>query len=642
VGLVRSPASLRVLGWRGQWDLQGAEVALGRLGLSPVPVEEGDLAGFRGDLLVLANVRCLSEAGARAVEAFVAGGGRVLATYMTSYRDPENRPWNPNNFRLAGLFGADFSQWVGAPPAAANLVLEGQKVQLARHQAMLVKVRPGARVLATWDEPPGEAAVVEAEGTIYVGEDLLAPENSASPQVLGLLGWLVERLLPGWKAPPRPAPGDVPRPPVPVLPLPPSGPLVRVGLEPLVTEEVRLVTGARPPEGRGWADLVGNLGPARPRGAGELRARPILTRGKPPAVALYSGRGELLLRSAEPLPVGPGPVEVRLQNPNGTFRWSACRGSLLLVPTAEGLRLVNQLSLEEYLAGVVPNEMPPWFPPESLKAMAVVARTFTLSQEGRHGAYDLCPTVHCQVYGGLLSEAPSTTQAVAATAGQVLLYQGEIAATPYHAACGGVGEDAHLAWPEHARLPYLSGRADTPRPLEADLSEEAAVERFLADRPFAYCQEAARFRWEQAFTARELQGLLEVSLPRMLGARYRPLGDLRALRVVRRTPHGRVSELILEGSLGRLALGGDQVRWMTSGGRVGTGGLPSNLFVVAHRQDRFVFSGGGWGHGVGLCQEGAAGRARAGQTWQTIVEHYYPGAGVGRQPPWGPSKSEAP
>ena len=622
VGILRSPATLKVVGWRGEWEFQGARAVLGRLGLSCRVLEPADLeAGtWQGRLLVLPDVRLMAPSTAEAVRRYVQGGGRILATYQTSYRDEENRPLQPAGFRLADLFGVDFHRWAGSFPPGMELEpgpeLGPGPMPLGKTEAMLVRARPGARVLATWSGPDPSPAVVETEAGLYAGASLLAPENSDSPEVARFLGRLLERLLPGWKAPsPIPsAPGLRPR--IPVGEAFSTGREVAVGLPALAGEA-----------------LVGSPGGLRWDGGASregVRIRRIATLGRPPAVALYDLRGRLLLRSEKPVRLhSAGFFELTRLNPNGTYRWTAWRGDLRVDPGVAALGLVNLLPLEAYLPGVVPNEMPPWFPPQALRAMAVVARTFTLSHLDRHRAdgFDLCTTVHCHVYEGLASEHPASGAAVRETRDLVLRSEGAPADTTYHAVCGGEGEAPEAIWTGSASRPYLPGAPDTPEPPPpgTDLSREEDLRTFLDHPPKAWCDGAGRFRWEETWTLDDLGRKVEEALPRILGRDVPPLGRLRAVGVRERTRHGRVAVLVLEGEWNTVEVRGDSVRWLTSGGRIGAGGLQSSLFYVDQAEGRVRFRGGGWGHGVGFCQEGAAGRARGGQQFPEILQHYYPG-----------------
>lgn len=335
---------------------------------------------------------------------------------------------------------------------------------------------------------------------------------------------------------------------------------------------------------------------------------------------------------------------------------AAYRGSLTLIPTASGeVQPINILPLESYLSGVVPREVPAKFHPQALQAMTCVARSYTLSHLGQHRSqgFDLCDSVHCQVYGGAGGESANVNAIVAQSAGQVLSSGGRPIDATYHAVCGGWGAEPQDIWEGRVRQSYLralpdaanDGRTEALARLTGQggdcfvnkrdrrgrdclvLSDSEKLWRdFIDNPPQAFCQKATRFRWHREFTRRDLLDRLRVSLPQMLGIKPDALGSRLDLRVVRRSAGGRVAEMVIATELGEIRLGGDKVRWLTSGGRIGADGLQSSFFYITKNGDNIVFKGCGWGHGVGLCQEGAQGRALAGHNARQILKHYYPGA----------------
>lgn len=632
VAVLRCDRTLRARGWRGGWELSGLEGTLRRLGLparwlTPEEVERG---GWESPLLVLPDVRSMSPATAEAIRRGVASGGRILAFYQTSYRDEENHQLQPPRFRLADLFGVDARRWLGASSEEVWLeaagIEGGIRFPLGRVEVMLCQPRPGATVLARWRGQDLPTALVEGPGGIYVGASLFAPENSDSPEVHRLLAALFERLLPGWQAPPvctGPARPAWSAPPAPSLGADlEGGQEIRVGLAPVEGGvRVRAARGVRYPGGS----------------AAELEVRRVDTIGRPPSLALYSPQGRLRWRGPGPLRLEGEPyLELVRWRPKGTYQWSAYRGALEWEPAPGGIRLVNRLPLESYLAGVLPSEMPAWFPGEALRAQAVVARTYTRAHLGRHqeGGHDLCAGVHCQVYQGVEGEAASTSQAVSQTRGELLVEGSAPCEAFYHAVCGGMGEEPTSVWPGSSPRPYLVSRPDSLEPGGQELKGEAAVRTFLGQPSTACCAAAGRFRWQESWTLEAFQGLLEESLPR-LAPGAPALGRLREIEVLSRTPGGRVRVLEIRGSGGAARVEGDRVRWITSRGRIGAGGLHSALFTVAVEGGQVRISGGGWGHGVGLCQEGAAGRARAGASYRSILDHYYPQARLVCPPPQG-------
>lgn len=583
--LLRSQATLAQGGWRVDYELECARRALVSLGAPPRLVSEAEIPSLEPGLLVLSNVRCMSEEDVQAVRAFCQRGGKLLATAQSSYRQADGSPWQPNGLALSPELGGDFRRW--SQPDKLDAILLGKR------NAMTLKPRPGVKVLARFDS--GDAAVLQTAQGIYIGEDLLSPEDLAAPATRQLLAGYLTRL--GYGGPGKPY--QEPAPPLPYRDMLPEGPTLRVLLE----EKL----------------------PSLRVGKRELRA--ILTVGKAPALGLYDGQGKLLSRSTGPVPLQDKPFTVmRITRANGAYRWGAYRGKLEVEPGEHGLRVINVVSLEEYCAGVVPNEVPPGFPLEALKAMAVVARSFALAHRGeKHSGADLCDEVHCQVYGGLASEADATTAAVLGSSGVLLTRAGRPIDATFHAVCGGVGQDADRVWSGRG-APYLQGSPDTLKSDPGDLSSEKAVTAFLEHPPEdACCREAGRFRWRETYSRAELERKLGESIADWQG-------PLRQVEVTSRGPLGRVDELTLVGARS-YPVRGDAIRWLTSGGKIGSAGLNSTLFVVRAREDGYEFLGGGWGHGVGMCQEGAAGRARAGQDYRTILEHYYPGATVTGPPP---------
>ena len=189
----------------------------------------------------------------------------------------------------------------------------------------------------------------------------------------------------------------------------------------------------------------------------------------------------------------------------------------------------------------------------------------------------------------------------------------------YSAMCGGHGEDNDQVW-GNAPSPSLRGRPDLPGDggrWERALGDEVRLRAFLAATPDAYCRRPAaarkdRFRWERRFSAAELDRTLA------------PLavGSVRRLSVGARGVSGRARELEVEGAAGRAVVTGElRIRRLL-------GNLPSAMFVVDREGSATVLHGGGWGHGAGMCQWGAVGRAEDGQGYREILRAYFSGAEV--------------
>jgi stage II sporulation protein D len=305
------------------------------------------------------------------------------------------------------------------------------------------------------------------------------------------------------------------------------------------------------------------------------------------------------------------------------------RGILVFTVDARGtLAVVNEVALEDLLRGLVPAEIFAASPMEALKAQAVTARGEVLAKVGtRHltDPYLLCSEQHCAVYRGRSGETPSTNAAVEATRGQALFSkQGRLVDSVYSAVCGGHTEDNEAVWggvPD----PSLRGRPDLLERVEDLPSARTEPAAFLkADLPAA-CRKSrfaqvGRYRWEKHFTAAELDALLSP-----LG-----LGSIRALQVVERGVSGRALQLALSGDHGATELRGELNI------RRAFGMLNSSFFVVSSERDAtgtptaWILRGGGWGHGVGMCQTGAIGRAEAGEDFRAILRYYFNGAEVAK------------
>jgi SpoIID/LytB domain protein len=306
------------------------------------------------------------------------------------------------------------------------------------------------------------------------------------------------------------------------------------------------------------------------------------------------------------------------------------RGRLYAAVDKDGkLALIEALPLEELLRGLVPKEIYASAPPEALKAQAVTARGEVLAKIGaRHlsDPYLLCAEQHCQVYGGLGGERPTTDAAVAATRGEALFSRaGLLVDSVYSAVCGGHTEDNDVVWGGPPN-PSLRGVSDLA---EGDAREpgrtEGRMRKWVAADPPAYCRlsgfaDPGKFRWSRRFTADELNDLLAP-----LG-----VGKVLALRPQERGVSGRAAVLRVIGEKGHAEVRGELVI------RKLLKNLNSSAFVVDVEAGpdgvptAFVLRGAGWGHGVGMCQTGAIGRAQRGQSHQEILRHYFNGAEVTR------------
>lgn len=311
----------------------------------------------------------------------------------------------------------------------------------------------------------------------------------------------------------------------------------------------------------------------------------------------------------------------------------------VVLDTDGKLAAVNRVPVETYLEGVVPSEMSPGFPEEALKAQAVAARSKVLANLGLlHPAdpYDVCADVHCQVYSGVSRLAPAASRAVRRTAGLVLWSEGRILDAVYGASCGGHTDDVEKVWQTGPKA-HLQGVRDGSKSLASyePLDDESNVRRWILADPPANCNTtrghlprsldytAKYFRWENRIS----QEVLRAQVEKTLG---RSIGTVRELIPVRRGESGRIVKLKIAGSEGEAAVEGElSVRRALS-----PTPLWSSCFIVETEPDSsgapaaFVFRGAGWGHGIGMCQTGAAVLALKGKGFKRILKQYYKGVEI--------------
>ena len=341
-----------------------------------------------------------------------------------------------------------------------------------------------------------------------------------------------------------------------------------------------------------------------------LAARPSGGRVSQQGGALKATGRRLLLRATS----GAAGLAV---SPRGGRR-ATYAGALEFRSSGRGLDVVEHADLEDYIAGVVYAEMPRTFPREALRAQAIAARTYALFHLGDHAAdeADLCGRVHCQVYGGRPARDSGAAEAARATAGRVLTWNGLIVDARYHSACGG---ETACAWEAFSGklLPYLTGSDDR---------------MWSSGEAQPYCGYDHDVTWRRDFSRDRAAALVASNLGTVLGAPALSVGRLESLRAAGRTAGGRTRWLEIDTSHGAYRVRGDSIRWLFGRGYAGLQGLPSTAFELVEARDgtgvvrSYVFEGRGRGHGVGLCQWGARGRALTGQTAAEILAAYYPGA----------------
>lgn len=292
-----------------------------------------------------------------------------------------------------------------------------------------------------------------------------------------------------------------------------------------------------------------------------------------------------------------------VENTDATFsvNGQSYRGSLELMPNPADpatLQVINTVLLEDYLLSVIPSESPASWPLESLKAQALAARTYAVANWGKHGAdgFDMSDDTSDQMYKGVVSETPASSEAVQATAGQILSYDHRPINALFFSCSGGTTDSASEVW--GVDLPYIQPVAD-------------------------YDQAAPRYKWNVTKSQTDLQ-----NAARKLGVE---VGTVKGIQVLSRTAQGRVKTLKLIGTAGSAEVDGNKFRFAA--------GLNSTLWTettaVSNHQRQFSFSGGGWGHGLGMSQYGARQMAADGKSAEEIVTHYYQGIRIEALKPAG-------
>ena len=346
-------------------------------------------------------------------------------------------------------------------------------------------------------------------------------------------------------------------------------------------------------------------------------------------------------------------------------------GKLRFIVQDNNICAINKLPVETYLTSVISSEMRATSSLELLKAHAVISRSWLLAQmEQRkaennnvekqpsffktneeivrwydredHKRFDVCADDHCQRYQGITKAANKhVVEAIQQTAGEILTSHGEICDARYSKCCGGAVEEFQYCW-ENIKKPYLQALPDalpdtTPLP---DLTDEAVARQWILSSPDAFCnttdqkvlsqvlndfdQETTDFyRWSQTYSQAELKQLLEEKLEVQFG-------DIIDLVPLSRGKSGRIYRLKIVGKERTLIIGKElEIRRALSKSH-----LYSSAFIVEKADikdgvpQKFIIKGAGWGHGVGLCQIGAAMMGKQGYRYEEILLHYYKGAEI--------------
>lgn len=356
------------------------------------------------------------------------------------------------------------------------------------------------------------------------------------------------------------------------------------------------------------------------------------------------------------------------------------KGELKIIVEDDRLTAINIIPIEDYLTSVISSEMSATASLELLKAHAVISRSWLLNKlkvaNGKlkvimhpdntanfelstlpsqlikwydheaHKNFDVCADDHCQRYQGITrTSTPQAIEAVFATRGEVLMYEGEICDARFSKCCGGAFEEFQNCW-ENVKHPYLIGQRDSKTETRLpDLTKEVEADKWIRTSPASFCnthnkqvlsqvlnnydQETTDFyRWRVCYSQQELSELIH----KRSGIEF---GKIIDLIPVERGTSGRLVRLKIVGTLRTLIIGKElEIRRTLSSSH-----LYSSAFVVdkEYKEDekeipsRFILTGSGWGHGVGLCQIGAAVMGEQGYKYKEILSHYYPGSAIEQQ-----------
>jgi stage II sporulation protein D len=287
------------------------------------------------------------------------------------------------------------------------------------------------------------------------------------------------------------------------------------------------------------------------------------------------------------------------------------RGSIILAAQRPGcFSVINYCDVEDYLRGVVPLEIGDGGREvlEAFKAQAVAARTYTYKKilERQNQPYDIFPTVADQVYGGVGAEKPMCNRAILDTRDLVAVYRDSLIYAYYHSTCGGKTASIENVW-DKPGVAYL-GSID-------DCDEKGR----------AYCAGAPNFTWQESWPADRLSDIIN-RFSREAYPQNPAKGRITKVTIESRYPCGRVKSCRISTSEGVVTYGGDRLRFVLRRNMSGFPILRSAIISgISSTSGTVVMNGKGYGHGIGMCQHGAIGRALAGQTYEHIIKAYYSG-----------------
>lgn len=267
------------------------------------------------------------------------------------------------------------------------------------------------------------------------------------------------------------------------------------------------------------------------------------------------------------------------------------RGKVRFINEGGKLTVVNVISIEDYLKGVLNYEVAHWWPMQALMAQAVASRSYALYMKkvNRDKNYDLTANIYSQVYGGRWGERWKVKRAIKKTQGLVLFYNGEILPAFYHSTCGGHTDSADHVW--KIDIPPLKGV------------------------PCNFCQFSPHYRWEKKIKLHEIRD-------KFVRAGY-SINEIQNIAVKERYETGFVKSIEIKADHKVYTISAKEFRHI-----IGVNILRSRRFLLKTKGDYLYITGYGWGHGIGMCQWGAYGMALRGYNFKQILNYYYPGAEI--------------
>lgn len=268
------------------------------------------------------------------------------------------------------------------------------------------------------------------------------------------------------------------------------------------------------------------------------------------------------------------------------------RGNIIIRLSKNGkLNIINEVNIEDYLKGVLPKEVNSDWNIEVLKAQAVISRSYAIKNMQRHSSdnFNLCSSVHCQVYGGASIEKEKCNKAINDTKKQIVTFKGELAQTVFHASCGGYTEDPKYIWDWKQETPaYLKGTKDK------------------------YCSKSPHNKWNCTISETTIR-------KKLLNAGYK-IDTIKNIKLSGNTVGHAKEFVIIKHKKGTLKLNTYKFRLA-----VDSHLIKSAMINDIHKKgESFIFTGRGWGHKIGLCQWGAKEMAEKGFSYKDILNHYYP------------------